>query len=314
MKKIVFIVPYIGSWPIWFSAFLKSCETNPTVDWLFFTDCEINIQHPKNVKFIKSSLNKIKQLTQNVNLNVALPNARKICDLRPAFGLVFKDYIKEYDFWGFCDVDIIWGDIRKFMTNDLLGSYDLISSRKGDISGHFTIIKNTPENAILFTHDHTYKSVFNNPTHLRFDEVGFTHIVRELKEKGEVKVYWDKELLERGIESVAHQEYYLDRWLFSKGKIYDLFDNELKEYMYLHFINWKRTMKYNEVEYENTSNNFYISYNKIHYDLHSRFSIQLNKIKNLFNGYYVLLARNKRRAKYRSVLKKIKRRINTKKN
>ena len=314
MKSIVFIIPYIGNWPIWFPAFLKSCESNPTIDWLFFTDCDISIQSPKNVKFIKSSLAEIEQLANNTDLNVQLPNARKICDLRPAFGLVFKDYIKEYDFWGFCDVDIIWGDIRKFITNDLLDNYDLITSRVGDVSGHFTIIKNSDKNALLFKYTNVYEQVFNDSKHLRFDEVGFTNIISELKHNNLINVYWDKELLEKGIESVAHQEYYLDRWLYSDGKIYDLFDKEHKEYMYLHFINWKRTMKHNEVRYENATNQFYISYNKMHYDLHSSFLIQINKIKNFFNGYYVILYWKNNRAKYKRFIKGVKTKINSKKN
>ena len=31
-----------------------------------------------------------------------------------------------YDFWGHCDMDLIWGDIRNFITEDVLSKYDKI--------------------------------------------------------------------------------------------------------------------------------------------------------------------------------------------
>ena len=43
----------------------------------------------------------------------------------------------EYDFWGYCDIDLIFGNIRKFITDDILDKYDKILSR-----GHFTLFRN----------------------------------------------------------------------------------------------------------------------------------------------------------------------------
>lgn len=37
---------------------------------------------------------------------------------------MFQEYIKDYDFWGHCDADLIFGDIRKFVTDDILNKYD----------------------------------------------------------------------------------------------------------------------------------------------------------------------------------------------
>ena len=133
MSKILLIIPYFGQWPLWFDAYLTSIKHNPTINWLCPTDCEIPEEHPENIKFLKTDLKRLnKHVNQVVGCNVPL-TPRKFCDLKPAYAEIFSDEIKGYDFWGFCDLDIIWGDIRKFITPELLSNYDIISSRKGAI-------------------------------------------------------------------------------------------------------------------------------------------------------------------------------------
>ena len=38
MKKICYIVPYFGKLPKNMKLWLNSCKTNPTIDWLLYTD------------------------------------------------------------------------------------------------------------------------------------------------------------------------------------------------------------------------------------------------------------------------------------
>ena len=39
----------------------------------------------------------------------------KLCDYKPAYGLIFEDELIGYDYWGFCDTDILLGDIYQFL-------------------------------------------------------------------------------------------------------------------------------------------------------------------------------------------------------
>ena len=51
MFSIVFICPYFGKLPKGqFPLWLKSCENNPTIDWIIFTDDRTRYNYPKNVK------------------------------------------------------------------------------------------------------------------------------------------------------------------------------------------------------------------------------------------------------------------------
>lgn len=49
MKKIGIVVPYYGKFPNYFALFLRSCENNPTIDWIVFTDIMEVVEYPKNV-------------------------------------------------------------------------------------------------------------------------------------------------------------------------------------------------------------------------------------------------------------------------
>ena len=53
---IAFVVPYVGSWPSWFPAYLQSCSYNPSIRWIFYTDCELPSKVPANVEFVRGSL------------------------------------------------------------------------------------------------------------------------------------------------------------------------------------------------------------------------------------------------------------------
>ena len=70
---------------------------------------------------------------------------------------------------------------------------------------------------------------------------------------------------------------FLNRWLWKYGQVINTKTNE--EVMYLHFINWKRTMKFSEVEYDKELNDFYISHTGMHYEPFSNLRLIFNDFK-----------------------------------
>ena len=141
MKKICFITPYFGKLPDYFQVWLDSCKYNPTIDWLVFTDDHNAFVYPENVRVHYCSFDEIRTLVQkNYDFKINLKTAYKLCDYKVAYGEIFSDYLKEYDFWGFCDIDLIWGNIRNFYTEEILDQYVKIGCQ-----GHATIFKNTAE-------------------------------------------------------------------------------------------------------------------------------------------------------------------------
>lgn len=177
MKKIVLVNCYFGPFPWYFRFFIKSCETNPTVDFIIFSDSEYDGYLPKNVKIIPFTLADFNLLASTkLGFKVVVKKAYKLCDFKPAYGFIFSDYISGYDFWGMCDIDIILGRIREFMTEELLEEYDIINTRHDYLTGSFLLFRNIPNITNLFTKSKDYKKVFTMDKHYCFDECNFKHI------------------------------------------------------------------------------------------------------------------------------------------
>ena len=55
MKKIILIMAYFGKLPNYFPIWLESVRNNPTVDFMFISDCIEETELPKNVKLLNIS-------------------------------------------------------------------------------------------------------------------------------------------------------------------------------------------------------------------------------------------------------------------
>ena len=76
-------------------------------------------------------------------------NPYGLVEFKPALGHIFADYIAGYSHWGYSDVDILFGDLSRWITPDELSDYDIVTFSYGDqqrlyLRGQFTIHKNDP--------------------------------------------------------------------------------------------------------------------------------------------------------------------------
>lgn len=170
MKKCCFIIPYFGKFPNYFPLFLKTCSWNKDFNWLVITDSNVTYNYPENFKVVKMTFDELKILVQSkFDFNIALDNPYKLCDYKPAYGYIFEDYIKNFKFWGHCDVDTIMGNLSNFITENLLDEYDKIFC-----IGHMVLYKNTSEINRLFMSKYKkrtlYKDVFTTNRICWFDE------------------------------------------------------------------------------------------------------------------------------------------------
>lgn len=139
MKRIALILPYFGKFPNYFRFFLESIRRNPTIDLLLFTDNEFNSDYPGNVHIYDMSFEQFKAKLQ-ARFDFPLTHLQSpycLCDFKPAYGYCLQEYLDGYDFWGHCDCDLIFGDIRSILTDNILSRYDRILTR-----GHLTLYRN----------------------------------------------------------------------------------------------------------------------------------------------------------------------------
>lgn len=251
MKSICFIVPYFGKFPTYFPVWLKSCEFNPTVDFLIFTDDHREFDLPGNVKLHYTSFENIQErIQQCFDFKVSISKPYKLCDYKVAYGEIFAKELEEYDFWGYCDIDLIWGDIRSFYTDELLEQYDKIGCQ-----GHATIFRNSLEINRIYKDENNdgrfYKNIFQR------DEVCATDVnfIRRRFESRHIKQY--TETIYAGLlvmkpgfflQALPKSLDYQNRhqvFLWEKGVLtrYYLVGGKVvsKPYLYIHFF--KRPMK-----------------------------------------------------------------------
>ena len=164
--KIRIILPYFGQFNNYFEYWIESCGQNSKIDFLIMTDQEIPKNHPKNITFVYTTLNELKKKFENkLKLKINLERPYKLCDYKAYYGFLFSEYLEGFDFWGYCDCDLIFGDIQKFLTKEILEKYDKILR-----TGHLSVIRNKKEINENFLKYDTYKMVVTSPAIYGYDE------------------------------------------------------------------------------------------------------------------------------------------------
>ena len=168
MKSIAVLFPYFGTLPVQYNMWRASALCNPTVDFIFFTDCDV--EPAKNIIVHKMSFEDFRQIVQRkFDFPISLKWPYKICDYRPAFAYILADHVKGYDFWGWGDLDVVYGDIRHFVTDEVLSRHKMISGY-----GHFTLYSNDEYTNTFFMKEVEgyvdYKEAFTQSRSMYFDE------------------------------------------------------------------------------------------------------------------------------------------------
>lgn len=172
--KIAVLICYFGKEPWYFKYFLWSCRFNSSVDIILISDIQFKDSIPDNVTVHKKSLDDIRLLCEKqLLMPIALDRAYKLCDLKPAYGIIFKDLIKGYDFWGHGDCDVIYGNIRRIITDAILKTNDIICVRQEYVTGFFTLFRNNETCNNLFRESPDYIKVFQSNTNYCFDECNY---------------------------------------------------------------------------------------------------------------------------------------------
>lgn len=175
--RLIFVIPYFGSWPFWMPFFLESCRRNSDIDWLLFSDCGTPESLPPNVKVEPISFKGYCQLvSKQLGIQFDPPAAYKLCDIKPALGYIHAKHLDGYDFWAFGDLDVVYGDLRSYFTADRLSRYDLFSTHARRVSGHLCVIRNNPSSRELFMKVPNWQRRFSDHTHYAFDEQAFSRV------------------------------------------------------------------------------------------------------------------------------------------
>lgn len=139
-NKVLFIAPYFPTLPYWIKQFERNVKPleKHGFRWLIPTDLD-EFRELVNKKL-------------NININLTSDNCknRKISDFTPALGLIYSDYLKDYEYWGHTDIDIVMGRLDRYLTDEFLKPLDIFSDDLGTVNGAFSVYRNSDKVNNLF--------------------------------------------------------------------------------------------------------------------------------------------------------------------
>ena len=74
---------------------------------------------------------------------------RLVAEYKPAFGAIFAAHLKPYTHWGYCDLDMVIGNLPLFIERQEFSDYDVVTYSFGDqealyLRGQWTLHRNVP--------------------------------------------------------------------------------------------------------------------------------------------------------------------------
>ncbi len=262
---IKILIPYFGKLPEWADLYFETLRRNSEIHFIFYTDCDIeSYRSITNITFNEISFETYLDNARKVlGIEFDPADAYKLCDLRPLYPILHFDEIKDADFYGWTDLDILFGDIRKFYTDEILSKFDVFSTHEIRMSGHFSLFRNTKRNRRLYLKIYDWRSKLAQPNFVGMDEHGITNALRmTLFDKLREKFGWHiNNWLTQRIKKIKVRKLYMveqyttpfisipwidgtinseqpDLWYYKNGTITNS-RNKQRAFMYLHFMNFK---------------------------------------------------------------------------
>jgi hypothetical protein len=215
---------------------MASCATSSLVRWIILHDTPAPSIHSENVQFVALSLNEFRRKVLNV-LGVTPPEqlGYKICDFKPAYGALFGEFLQDFEYFGWGDLDVIYGDLDRFL-HPLLGRWEVLSFHRCMLSNHFCILRNTEDHRNLLNWLPGGKDKLAKPGYQQVDDGDLSRLLaphptsRFVEHFSTPFVNW--------MPWVDGTYNFPRRWFWNRGQLTNSLDRGY-EFLYLHFMVWK---------------------------------------------------------------------------
>jgi hypothetical protein len=234
--RILILMPYFGRWPEWMELFLESCATNPGVEWRFFTDCgDPDCPLPENVTLEPMTLTEFLRLAEaSLGITIEWHDAYKLCDLRPGYGAMFESRLLGYDYWGWGDVDVIFGDLSMWLTPSRL-AHDIVSFADAHLSGHLCVLRNSERVRDWYRFLPRWDRRMERRKYTHLDEIPPAEIPDAFSVSAE---YSFNTPLSPKLAWTDGTFRFPSEWYWRDGRLTNDVDGD-REFPYLHFMHWK---------------------------------------------------------------------------
>jgi hypothetical protein len=126
-------------------------------------------------------------------LGVTMPECfadpRKYSEAQPALAEIYPDVVAGYDFWGYTNLDVVYGRLDRWVTDDLLSTCDVFGNDPNSMCGPFSLLRNNAKVNALYRNVPNWQEIFESPNFHGFDEGLFAQAVRE-SDVGQQYRFW----------------------------------------------------------------------------------------------------------------------------
>jgi Family of unknown function (DUF6625) len=243
MHSIVILIPHFGGWPAWIDFFVESCKMNSDIDWVLLTDSgPLPRNDAPNIRIIPLSFSEYSRLiSTSLRIRFCPQDPYKLCDIRPALGEIHADLVEAYDFYGYGDIDVIYGRIRDFYTPNILYLYSALSTHPERVSGHFALLRNIGPIRHAFHRIPQWKELMEEKNYAHLDEDLFFASLKALETSMLGKLRNLRFLFQERYSSPGPTEEM--RWYWKNGMLTNEFYGS-RGFLYLHFMHWKSSRWY----------------------------------------------------------------------
>ncbi len=248
--RVSMVVPYYGPLPKWLPLFLASAARNKSVHFFIVTNEKVSLALPPNVSHVPVEFAEIERRVRNaVSPDFRLSYAYKLCDVKPFYGIVFENLFRDSQFWGYCDLDLVFGDLSPILQKSgRLEEADFFCADSGPVVGTFCLYRNSVRMNTFALSLPEYIRRLNSAEYESLDEKELTkalahasdirYIRAEKLAESQLSISPDGRMVGRtsGVVGDPNEFYWTDGRTFIRSP-----GGQPQEVMYLHFIGLKRS-------------------------------------------------------------------------
>lgn len=164
--KIKLLSAWFGKKRDWFGKFAEQMKRFSIIDWECIPPPEVPLERQL------SWINDIASRKTRVRSRKGNKDRDAVCDFRPLYGELFAHKYAGYDYWGWCDLDILFGDLDRLLPTLLTDEVDVLHFKEPYLSGCFVILKNTPTLTEMYKKG-KYIEVLSDRNYHGWDENGY---------------------------------------------------------------------------------------------------------------------------------------------
>lgn len=259
MLKKTFVLTQFGSPHAWTQQFIDHVQHLGQYGWHWLIFTPNDLVSKGNVHIVNMTLETFNKLVlENCGIdpqNKLLPNGlpeKPMSDYYVAIGQIFRDYLKDSDFWGITNWDIVYGRIDRYMPDSVLEVSDVFSDDIGAINGIFSLFRNRHDINNLFREIPDWDKKFCSEQLFGTDEYDMTEVMKKVAGQGRARYvypqyhpYHSHDRLEQHVPEVKLQ-------ITDDGSLFELFRDVAppawiharpmmgKQIAYFHFIRTKK--------------------------------------------------------------------------